>query len=192
MSILLRGSYIANAWDSLALIGALAISRSLISELNVVARVRWPNDVLVDDRKLSGVLVEAKSKGNEPDYALLGMGVNANFPRNIIRDAAPFSTTLQDLLGHPIGREAIICAILSETENLVDLMLSRGPSGILELLEKVECSRGKSVKVKLQDREISGVFDGYDGLARIRLATGSGLLETVETSSVVLAEYTGA
>ena len=65
--------------NALPLIGALAVANGINSCLSLESRVRWPNDVVVGGRKVAGALVEAKFVGEEIVYALLGVGINANF-----------------------------------------------------------------------------------------------------------------
>ncbi len=189
LSIVLRDDLTIDACNNLPLTGALAVARTLDSSHRVGARVRWPNDVVANGRKLAGVLVEAKSKGNQLDYALLGVGINANFPISLIKQVDQGSTSLLDLLGSPINRENMISSILSEIEYLNELVSSKHSEVVVNLLEQLECSRGKSITVKLQRGETSGVFDGYDGLAKVRIATRGGNVETIDTSAVISAEY---
>jgi BirA family biotin operon repressor/biotin-[acetyl-CoA-carboxylase] ligase len=156
-----------------------------------MARVRWPNDIVADGRKLAGVLVETKFKGNELDYAVLGVGINANFPISVIGEVDQESTSLLDLVGSPVNRESLISSILYEIEYLNELISSNHPDVVVSLLERLECSRGKNVMVRLQQGEISGVFEGYEGLAKVRIAThrDRGTIETIDTSAVISAEY---
>ncbi len=188
-TVVLRDALSVDVCNSLPLTGALAVARTLESSLGVMARVRWPNDVVADGRKVAGALVEAKSKGNELDYALLGVGINANFSISLIKEVNQESTSLLDLLGSSVNRESLISSILSEIEYLNELISSKHSEVIVNLLERLECSRGKSIRVKLQRGEISGVFDGYESLTKVRIATHGGTVETIDTSSVISAEY---
>ncbi len=79
LSILLRPGGHQSFLDSLPLLGALAIAEAVGSQLRLKACVRWPNDVVVDNRKVAGILAEAKSKGNELAYVILGLGINCEF-----------------------------------------------------------------------------------------------------------------
>jgi BirA family biotin operon repressor/biotin-[acetyl-CoA-carboxylase] ligase len=176
---------------SLALIGALAVTKGLHSTLAVKALVRWPNDVMHGSGKLAGVSVEAKTVGNELEYAILGMGINANFPSNLLREIRG-ATTLQEICNSVVDRERVISSILAETEELNRTLTSDGPEAIVKELERFECSRGAQVIVRLQDKEISGVFASYDGLDKVRLLTTTRGSEVIETASVVSVEYVSA
>ncbi len=188
-TVVLRDALSVDVCNSLPLMGALAVARTLESSLGVMARVRWPNDVVADGRKVAGVLVEAKSKGNELDYALLGIGINANFPIRTIKEVSQHSTSLLDIVGSPVNRESTISLILSEIEYLNDLVSSKHSDIVIGLIEQSECSLGKRIGIKLQRGEISGIFDGYESLTKVRIATPRGTVESIDTSSVISAEY---
>ncbi len=192
MSIVLRDGLSIDACSSLPLAGALAVARALDSNLDVRACVRWPNDVIANGRKLAGVLAEARIMGDKLDYALLGVGINANFPISLIREGNAESTTLLDLVGSPVNRESLIGSILSEIEYMIDLLTSNHSEVVLSLLEQVECSRGRIVSVTLQQGEISGVFDGYESLSKVRIASRGGTVGTIDTSTVISVEYWNA
>ncbi len=190
-SIVFRDARSINICNSLALTTALAVARALESNLGVRARVRWPNDVVAYGHKIAGILVEAKSKGNELDYALLGIGINANFPTDAIKEVSEHSTSLLDLVGSPINRERMIGSILYEIE-YVHEMLATSHLRVLSLLRQMECSLGRIVSVRLQESEISGVFDGYEGLSKVRIATRGGTVQIIDTSTVISVEYRNA
>jgi BirA family biotin operon repressor/biotin-[acetyl-CoA-carboxylase] ligase len=187
LSILLRPPGRQPFLDSLPLLGALAIAEAVSSQLRVRARVRWPNDVVVDNRKIAGVLAEAKSKGNELAYAILGLGINANFSIDEI-GAPTNAATLQSLLGAPIDRVALICRVLLEVENLYELLCAGMVEKIVSLVRELECSRGRSVRVKLQDRELLGTVDDYETLGRVRLFTRQGS-QSIDATTLLSVEY---
>jgi biotin-(acetyl-CoA carboxylase) ligase len=93
-----------------------------------------------------------------------------------------------DVLRSPICREALVGSILNETERLYDLSNSPNGDRILAMLMQIDWSRGKNARIKLADRELVGIVDGYDTLSKVRVRTAEGL-ETVETSDVVAVEY---
>jgi len=187
LSVLLRPRGRQPFLDSLPLLGALAIAEAVSSQLRLKARVRWPNDVVVDDQKIAGVLAEAKSKGNELAYAILGLGINANFSIDEI-GASTNAATLQSLLGAPIDRVALICSILLEVENLYELLCAGMVEKIVSFLRELECSRGRSVRVKLQGRELLGIVDDYETLGRVRILTPDGS-QSVDTNALLSVEY---
>jgi BirA family biotin operon repressor/biotin-[acetyl-CoA-carboxylase] ligase len=174
--------------NALPIIAALAIAKTINSSLGVRARVRWPNDIFVCGRKLAGVLAETKFKGSQIEYALLGIGINANFPSTTLGELSPKATSLETLLGSPVDREAIIALLLIEIENVYELAASNLNDAMV-LLQELDSSRGRQVRIKLQGEEISGIVDGYESLTGVRIRTPVGQNRKVETSSVFAVEY---
>jgi len=188
LTTLLRPPLTLGPLNALPIIAALAAAKTINSSLGVKARVRWPNDIFVGGRKLAGVLAETKFKGNRLEYALLGVGINANFHSTTLAELSSKATSLEDILGSPVDREAIIALLLLEIENVYELASSNLNDAKL-LLQELDCSRGRQVRIKLQGEEISGIMDGYESLTKVRIKTDAGSYRQVETSSVVGVEY---
>jgi BirA family biotin operon repressor/biotin-[acetyl-CoA-carboxylase] ligase len=187
MTVVLR----TETGDSLAalpVIGALAVVCAL-RPLAVRALLRWPNDIMVDGKKLGGVLVEAKFKGNMLAFALVGIGVNANFSFTELHVLAEKSTTLFEILGSPVDRNSVICDILLHLERLCNDVFSNTGCKALELLRESECSIGREVRVKTSDSTITGTLQGYESLTKVRIATGDQTYLSMETGSVISVEY---
>ena len=189
LTTLLRPPLTLDPLNALPTIAALAAAKTINSSLGVSARVRWPNDIFVGGRKLAGVLAETKFKGNQVEYVLLGVGINANFHSTALGEPSSKATSLEDLLGAPVDREAIIALLLMEIENVYELA-SSNPDKAVALLQELDCSRGRQVRIKLQREEITGTMAGYDSLTRVRIRTVAGPYRLLETASVVGVEYT--
>ena len=187
LSILIRPQHSPELLSSLPLVGALGVAKALVENFGVPARVRWPNDVVVDRCKIAGVLIESRSKGNELVYAIIGLGINANFDTSQIEPISRTSTSLQMLVGRGVDRETLISAVLSETERLYECLYA--PSFDLSaLLRKFDCSRGRHVKVATATREFVGIVDDYEGLDRVRITTPKGL-ESIENDALLSVDY---
>jgi BirA family biotin operon repressor/biotin-[acetyl-CoA-carboxylase] ligase len=190
MTILLRPPNIFAALNGLPLIGALAIAKSVSSTLGVNSRVRWPNDVVANNRKFAGVLAETKITGNRLEYVLLGMGINANFDPSLIQETDATPTSLLGLLGSPVDREALICSLLMEAEQLYELVSTNRDDEVMKMLRGLECSRGRHVTIKTEVGIIMGVLEDYDTFTRVRIRTSPGSYKLIETSSVIKVDYT--
>ncbi len=103
---------------------AVALCRALSSMLGLNAGIKWPNDLLIHERKICGILMEVSAQVDRLDYAVVGLGINAN------NDPSGFpaewrSTSLAAELGHDIGRCELICRILEEIEVAYEKMASK-------------------------------------------------------------------
>lgn len=189
MTIVLRPPFGFGSLNGLPLIGALAVTKSINSSLTTKANVRWPNDVVVGQRKIAGTLAEAKFEGSKLLYALLGIGIDANFHSRTLKGVSPKVTTLLDQLGSPIDREALICLLLLEIESMYDMAASNHQDELMALLREMDCSRGRLVTIEIGDEKIQGVIEGYDSFTRVRIGTTNGSLLHLETSTAESVEY---
>jgi BirA family biotin operon repressor/biotin-[acetyl-CoA-carboxylase] ligase len=174
--------------NAFPIIAALAAAQTINSSVGVRARVRWPNDIFVGCRKVAGVSAETKFKGNQMEYALLGVGINANFHSTTLGGLSSKATSLEDLLGSPVDREAIIALLLLEIENVCELASSNLNDAMM-LLQELDCSRGRQVRITFQGEEVSGIMAGYESFTSVRIRTVEGCYRQVETSCVVGVEY---
>jgi len=186
MSVLIKPQYEIFATDSLPIVAAVGTAKTLL-DWRIEAGVRWPNDVVAGGRKIGGILVESKSKGNELIYSTVGIGINVNVDTSKIESIRSSSTSIITLVGTPIEREELIVDLLLELEAVYE-SFRESESAVMDLLRTLDYSRGKPVRVRTVDRVVTGVFDGYETLARVRILTGSGF-ESVETSAVVSVDY---
>jgi BirA family biotin operon repressor/biotin-[acetyl-CoA-carboxylase] ligase len=110
---------------------SVAVAKTINKLFPLKAEIKWTNNVLVNHKKVCGILAEAQTKGETLDYVILGIGINANFDLNALpvylRD---FSTTLKEELKKEIERESLLRTLLEETEYYYD-MFTRGKFDII-------------------------------------------------------------
>jgi BirA family transcriptional regulator, biotin operon repressor / biotin---[acetyl-CoA-carboxylase] ligase len=126
VSILLRPPVSAAEAPALSLVGAVAVVDALAATAGIAAGIRWPNDILIEGRKLAGILAEGVTR---PDgrlqHALLGIGLNVNqtaFPPTV-RDLA---TSLRIVTGHAHDRAALLDGLLAALDRRYRQFLSDG------------------------------------------------------------------
>jgi len=117
-SVLLRPPGPVAIAPQLSLVGGLAVADALAAVASVSARIRWPNDLLVDGRKVCGILAEASSDGvgdgaGRLHHVILGIGVNlaqTTFPA----DLADRATSLRLITGRAPEADAVLAAVLEQ------------------------------------------------------------------------------
>ncbi len=94
-------------------------------ERNVpVLSIKWPNDVLLNGRKLSGVLSEGEFNGGEWAFSVAGFGINVNLAREQFGELQGTATSISAELGHEVGRANLLAGVLGELESLYFLLQS--------------------------------------------------------------------
>jgi BirA family transcriptional regulator, biotin operon repressor / biotin---[acetyl-CoA-carboxylase] ligase len=113
MSIMLATPESATPFDLVSAC-ALAASDAIFHVTGLSTTLKWPNDIVVDDRKLAGILAE---KGRTDGLTIIGIGINGNFEPSCIKDGLLVNaTTLLHETGKPVEREALLAAFLSHLD----------------------------------------------------------------------------
>jgi BirA family biotin operon repressor/biotin-[acetyl-CoA-carboxylase] ligase len=112
VSILTRPVSAPGCWPLLSLMTAVAVARALHRAAGVEARLKWPNDVLLDGRKVAGILLESRQR---PPLVVIGIGINVGqtgFPPEL----ADRAISLTQATGRAVDREGLLTAVLDEVE----------------------------------------------------------------------------
>jgi len=103
---------------SLLMLASVAMVRVLGRLFRLHARLKWPNDVLIRGKKVSGVLVESSFRGEVLEYAVIGMGLNANFDPGAYPEVSATATSLSRELGREVDLMEVLDALLWELDGL--------------------------------------------------------------------------
>jgi BirA family biotin operon repressor/biotin-[acetyl-CoA-carboxylase] ligase len=118
--------------------------------------------VLVNGKKICGILLETNATGEAVNFVVVGIGINANFDPNetLPEKYRTIATSLENELGHRIRLEGLFKALLEELETIYDLHIQRGFAMILEQWKKYARFLGKNVEVTSKDERLRGL--AYD------------------------------
>jgi len=140
--------------------------------LGITAEVKWPNDVLVNERKVCGILSEAKIEYDMPSYVILGVGVNAN--NELPEDLRQIATTLKELYGKEVPIIPLLGRILHRFSAEYEALKENNyKKNVLKWKSKMS-TIGKRVRVVFRDEIIEGkaVDLSSDGSLAVQLDTG--------------------
>ncbi len=160
----------------LSLLGGLATAESVEEALDLSAQIKWPNDVMVDRRKVAGVLAEARG-----GVVVLGIGINVNqTPAQLPADASQPPASLRTVDGVIRDRAPLLADLLARLERLYDAWSEDGLDAVFDGLGARDFLRGRRISVGAR----SGVAAGIDREGRLRLDLGHGELVAVESGEV--------
>jgi BirA family biotin operon repressor/biotin-[acetyl-CoA-carboxylase] ligase len=188
MSCILRPEMEPSEIPKITLLAAVAVAKAIRAVTGLPASIKWPNDILIDGKKVCGILTEMKAEQDRVAFIILGIGVNVNTPSKTLPKTA---TSLKAEL-HNIGKDAAISRIelarniLESVEKYYDILKDNGASSIIEEWKKLSGMLGSKVKVILPKRQFEGKAHTIDrdGALIVRLA--SGVLERVSSGDVVM------
>ena len=179
LSIILRLPLPPDTLPVLTMALGLAAQRTVDELAGVACDLRWPNDLLLNEKKLAGILVQAPDAG----VLIAGIGVNVNqsaFPEEL----RSIATSLRLETGQEYSREALLDRIVAESLRFAEFLTDRGKRSILEQFEaRSSYVRGKLVEVDAVDRIVTGITAGLDENGFLRVQTADGI-ETIVAGGV--------
>jgi BirA family biotin operon repressor/biotin-[acetyl-CoA-carboxylase] ligase len=176
MSLLLRPQVPLQHTPQLTLLAAVALSRAISKVVPLDIGIKWPNDLLVQGRKISGILLESAAEDERLRYVAVGMGISANldeedYPEELREKAV----SLKMASGQPVNRAELIAVVLDEFERLYVLYQERGFAPIRSLWEAHTVTLNKPAILNTPQGRVEGVPEGLDdsGGLLVRIADGS-------------------
>jgi BirA family biotin operon repressor/biotin-[acetyl-CoA-carboxylase] ligase len=146
----------------LSLVVGLAVARAVNRHSRHQARLKWPNDVLVDYRKLAGILVEVQGDMDGPAFAVVGIGLNVRLSE-AQRDAVDQAVVDLAEMGVTVGRNQLLANCLQELHQVLTLFRQEGFAALREDWMALDAYASKDVLLQLPDtRGVHGVAAGVD------------------------------
>lgn len=164
-----------HALAGLPLAVGVAVAQTLAG-FGVAARLKWPNDVLCDGRKLAGILIESatpRQKSVNESWAVIGVGINIAPPEQVLRQ-----------IGNPVAgmpeqtdRNALMAALLEALARELDRFEQEGFAAFMESWNHLHAYAGQAVVILDQGRLLhEGMARGVDSSGRLQLETAAGMV----------------
>ncbi|MBT9567275.1 MAG: biotin--[acetyl-CoA-carboxylase] ligase [Thiobacillus sp.] len=170
----------------LSLAAGLAVARALNRLGPHQTRLKWPNDVLMDYRKLAGILVEVQGDLDGAAFAVVGIGLNVSLsPAQ--RDAVDQAVVDLREMGVTVARNQLLADCLRELHAVLTVFRQHGFDGLSEDWMALDAYDGKAVSLKLPDRQdIEGVAAGVDTTGALLLRNAKGDVQAYSGGEISL------
>lgn len=158
MSILLRPDISPKDGPKFTLLSAVAVTKAIKEVTGIEGKIKWPNDIIINNKKVCGILTEMNAEIDFINYVIIGIGINVNgaredFPKEVQHRAI----SLSQVKGELVSRKEIVRKILENIENYyLEFIQSMDFSDILEEWKGLSCNLGKEVRAIVKGREIIG------------------------------------
>lgn len=162
-SIILRPEIrLANA-SQIPIFAGVAVAEVVEQYCPGSIRLKWPNDILLDGKKLSGILSQLKTKGNKVDFIVLGIGINVNMkyeqlPEDIRDDAISLSMKT----GAQVSRQELLFSVYENLEKWYKKLMLDGFEAVKAKWLSLSFMTGENVKVSFLGETFRGVVKGID------------------------------
>jgi BirA family biotin operon repressor/biotin-[acetyl-CoA-carboxylase] ligase len=190
-SVLFRPAIPLREVPGFSFIASLAVADTIALE-GLRPAIKWPNDVLVDRKKVAGSLVECASSGKKVEYVILGVGVNVNVTPAALRaalgDAARAAGSLGQAAGREIDRNVFAANFLNLLDRWASVFAVQGPAPVLDAWRDRDILSGRRVQVRGEGESYDGRVLGVDREGYLVLRDPRGARRRVLTGEIRIAD----
>lgn len=183
MSILLRPDIRPDKASMLTIVAAMAVYDAISSRVEDCA-IKWPNDIVIDGRKVCGILTEMSTELDHIHYVVVGIGINVNtedFPEDIAKVAASMHT----VSGQYFRRSEIIADVCQAFEAYYERFIKTSDlTGLMEDYNKRLINCGQRVYIEERGRQFNGIAEGIDSEGCLRVRRDDGMVVSVISGEV--------
>lgn len=186
LSIILKPDIIPSKAPFITLATGVAVAKTL-QNFGAEARIKWPNDILINDKKVSGILTEASTISNKIDYVIVGVGIDNNFSiSQFPEELQKISTTLENELKTEVKDTELISKFLNEFEKIYDLFKEEKIDEILNDWRKMSATIGNHVEIKQGPKSIKGYVVGINDEGALVLEENNGNLREITSGECII------
>lgn len=169
MSLILRPTIPLPYTPQLTLLVAVALCRALKQLTGLAIGIKWPNDLLIEGKKISGILLESYAEEERLRYVIAGIGIGVNldkqdYPEEMLQHA----TSLKIAMGQEVSRTAVITGFMQELESMYELYNQEGFGPIKSLWEALSVSLFQpSVLTTPMGQQVAGIPIGLSDIGAL-------------------------
>jgi len=175
VSIILRPPILIRNAPLITLMAAVATAKATKGITGLEPQIKWPNDLLINNKKVAGLLNEMKCKAGKVEFVILGIGININMTLGMVpEEMRSTATSLREELGYDISRVEFLSTLLRELEGGYQGFLTGELGRILRQWEEFSQMVGKLVEMKSFNEVIRGRVKGIDSNGSLLLSAPDG------------------
>ena len=170
----------------LVMIASLAVVRSVKKVTGLESNIKWPNDVLINGKKVGGILIENEISGGKTARAVIGIGININIKESVLEGSSQPVTSLEREIRQRVSKVDLVKSLLEEMERLYRLI----PDGGIIFGEWQDnlLTLGKRVTVALPEGNLEGIAESVDESGSLMLRLDDGGYTRIVAGDVTLRE----
>lgn len=186
-SVLLRPTLHPRASMQITIAAAVAIRRAIYNLTKLPALIKWPNDVVINGKKIAGILNEISAETDRIKYSILGIGINVNHEiTDFSQEIRKLATSIKIETGKSVNRAELAVATLEELDKYYQKILNRDFQTIADEWTHYCETIGKDVTIRLPDRVVQGRAESLDADGCLLLRKAHGHLERIVGGDVTV------
>ncbi|RLB15300.1 MAG: biotin--[acetyl-CoA-carboxylase] ligase [Deltaproteobacteria bacterium] len=183
MSLILRPKLPPNEAPKITLVTGVSVAEALLAVTPLQPAIKWPNDILVNGRKICGILTETSTEMDAIDFVVVGVGMNVNTPE-FPDELNEIGTSIYLETGKAFDRVTLLQEFLHQFEQLYFTFLKSGFESIGKRWGELSILMGKDVTVQMIDRSCSGRVLKLDRDGALIIRSENGELEKIYSGDI--------
>ena len=184
MSLLLKPEFEPRYASMQTVVMGLSVAQA-IQKTGTEVSIKWPNDVLLNGKKLVGILTEMSAEFGHINYLVVGIGINVCVPHDMVpEELRPAAISIADAAEGKVDRVALLAKVLDYLEYYYDIACREGFGPILDQWRDYSITLGKQVKVIAPDKTYVGTALDIDETGALQVKKEDGTVETVLAGDV--------
>ncbi len=183
LSLILRPSLVPTEVSKLTLVAAVSVARTIRKLTGIQALIKWPNDILINRKKLCGILTELKAEQDMTAFVILGIGINVNTKQILLPKQA---TSIHNEIGRDFPKVELARALIESIEEHYILFKKDRFKAIIDEWKNLSAVLGSRVKVVVHNRTIEGQAIDLDEHGALIVRLDNGFTERVIAGDVML------
>ena len=186
LSVILRPHLAPVHAPQITLTAAVALAETVGLFLSRPPAIKWPNDILVDGKKLAGILTEAACDSARIEYVILGIGLNLNYGADSMpAQLRQRATSIAQLTGQPLVRETVLRRLIQDLDRCYGELEASGFEGLRARWEARFVWRGRRVRIELGDQVLIGRAQGIEPGGALILEDDEGQRRSIVAGDVI-------
>lgn len=186
-SLILRPPITAHEAQSITITAAAAVVQAIRNITQIPASIKWPNDVVVGNRKVSGILTEMRTEKDWVSFIVVGIGVTVNIRRERLPvEIMDIATSLSAELGHNVSRIALLQEILRQLEQRYVKVKERKADTLIAEWKDLLITIGRKVRINLPGKVVSGRAVDIDETGALLIQTDTKQIQRITADVTIL------
>jgi len=182
LSLILRPKILPGGAPILTLLSAVSICEAIKDITGLDTKIKWPNDIISNNKKLGGILTELSAETDKVNFVVIGIGLNVNNDKKSLISGA---VSLKNEKKENINRIELLQEILRRIENNYLLLQRKGSSQIIDKWRENNITLGRRVKVYSQKEHFEGEAVDIDKDGALLLRNDHGMVQKITAGDVV-------
>jgi BirA family biotin operon repressor/biotin-[acetyl-CoA-carboxylase] ligase len=160
----------------LSIVTGLAISKALDNFGYKAVKLKWPNDLYHQGKKLGGILIESRPVKDDEYFLAIGFGINVDMSNEALAAIEPAATCLNLMGSKLLTRNQILLETVSQVLKDIAAFSDKSISQLVRAFDEIDAFKGMSVKVLSSGKTITGINAGIAQTGQLQLETEQGMM----------------